>query len=119
MRIVAGRKGAAMGTLMYGTSGMSFEFPDRVLWHLQIVITAKLRRGESFNLSWGDSVQLGSGRNSIWLSPSSTLFYRYFGSKTPSTNRLWINALMVSANSPGGLVISTESSAIEHAGTVE
>lgn len=102
-----------MGTLLYGTPGISIEFPDRALWHLQIVITAKLRRGESFNLSWNDAAEIGSGRSSIWISPSSSLFYRYFGSKVPTTNRNWVNELMTSANSPSGLFFSTEPSAQE------
>ena len=99
-----------MGTLLYGTSGISIEFPDRALWHLQIVITAKLRRGESFNLTWTDPASAGGGRNSIWLAPASTLFYRYLGSSVPSMNRTWINDLMISANSPSGLVFSAEPS---------
>ena len=105
-----------MGTLLYGTPGVSVEFPDRALWHLQIVITAKLRRGESFNLSWNDAVDTGSGRSSIWISPASSLFYRYFGSKVPTTNRNWVNELMISANSPGGLFFSPEPSAQENPG---
>ncbi len=103
-----------MGTLLYGNPGISVEFPDRALWHLQIVITAKLRRGESFTLSWNDSVEVGSGRSAIWISPASTLFYRYFGSKSPTTNRNWVNELMISANSPGGLFFGPEPSAKEN-----
>ncbi|MBC7725213.1 MAG: ATP-dependent DNA ligase [Burkholderiaceae bacterium] len=76
--------------------------------HLQIVITAKLRRRESFVFSWSDSVEVGSGRSTIWLDPSSTLYYRYFGSRIPSINREWIEALMASANSAGGLYFTPE-----------
>jgi hypothetical protein len=97
-----------MGTLLYGNSGIEVGFDDRALMHLQIVITAKLRRQESFVFSWMDSADVGSGRGSIWLDPSSTLFYRYFGSRVPSINREWIEALMLSANSGGGLVFSAE-----------
>jgi hypothetical protein len=97
-----------MGTLLYGNAGISIAFDDRALWHLQIVITAKLRRGESFIFSWTDSVSVGSGRSTIWLDPSSTIFYRYFGGRVPSVNRAWVNELMLSANSPGGLFFSAE-----------
>ncbi|CAN5128975.1 hypothetical protein BH11ACT2_BH11ACT2_15820 [soil metagenome] len=97
-----------MGTLLYGNAGISVEFADRALWHLQIVITAKLRRGESFLFSWADSVEVGSGRSTIWLDPSSTILYRFLGSRTPAVNREWIAELMVSANSTGGLFFTIE-----------
>ena len=97
-----------MGTLLYGSPSIEVGFDDRALMHLQIVITAKLRRKEIFIFSWMDSAEVGNGRGSIWLDPSSTLFYRYLGSRIPSVNREWIDALMASANSGGGLVFSAE-----------
>lgn len=97
-----------MGTLLYGNPGIVIAFDDRVLMHLQIVISTKLRRRESFLFTWTDSPDEGSGRSAIWLDPTSTLYYRYFGSRTPAINREWIEVLMVSANSSGGLVFSAE-----------
>ena len=99
-----------MGTLLYGNPGIVITFDDRALMHLQIVISTKLRRRESFIFTWSDSVDEGSGRSAIWLDPTSTLYYRYFGSRTPSINREWIEALMLSANSAGGLVFIAEPS---------
>ena len=40
-----------MGTLTYD-SKLSASFDDRVLAHLQIVIWAKIRRGEPFSFTW-------------------------------------------------------------------
>ena len=97
-----------MGSLVYGSKNMEVSFDDRALMHLQIVITAKLRRGESFIFSWINSAEAGSGRSSIWLDPSSTLLYRFSGSRTPAINRGWIETLMLSANSPGGLFFTSE-----------
>jgi hypothetical protein len=97
-----------MGTLLYGSGSEAITFPDRALHHLQIVITAKLRRNESFVFSWSDGSETGGGRNTIWLSPSSQLHYRYLGSRLPALNRDWIQVLMLSANSAGGLVFSAE-----------
>src|ERR1700712_1733656 len=93
-----------MGILMYGGPRTEIHFDDRALTHLQIVITAKLRRQESFVFSWTDAADIGSGRSSIWLDPSSTLFYRFFGSRVPAINRAWIDQLMDSANSGSGLL---------------
>lgn len=97
-----------MGTLLYGTSGTEIAFDDRALAHLQIVITAKLRRREGFIFSWTSAPGAGSGRSAIWLDPSSTLFFRYFGSRPPIINREWIEVLAASSNNPGGLVFTVE-----------
>jgi len=97
-----------MGSLIYGSPGIEISFDDRALMHLQVVITAKLRRRESFVFSWTNSPEIGSGRSTIWLAPSSTLYFRYFGSRTPTLNRAWVDALMASANSAGGLFFTPE-----------
>jgi hypothetical protein len=97
-----------MGMLAYGSPSIEIAFDDRALTHLQIVITAKLRRQESFVFSWADAPEIGTGRSSIWLDPSSTLYYRYFGSRVPSINREWMDQLMESANSGSGLYFTGE-----------
>ncbi|GAA1002174.1 DUF7882 family protein [Subtercola frigoramans] len=103
-----------MGMLMYGSPSIEFSFDDRALAHLQIVITAKLRRRESFAFSWADSPDIGSGRSSIWLDPSSTLYYRFYGSRVPAINRDWIDVLMDSASSGGGLHLTAEPGTTAH-----
>lgn len=97
-----------MGSLLYGSPSIEVGFDDRALMHLQIVITAKLRRRESFVFSWTNSVDVGSGRSSIWIDPSNTLLYRFSDSRSPAINREWIDALMRSANSAGGLFFCAE-----------
>jgi hypothetical protein len=97
-----------MGSLLYGNNGTAVEFDDRALMHLQIVITGKLRRRESFLFSWTDSAALGSGRSSVWLDPSIPLLYRYRGNRVPSINRAWIEAMTASANSGSGLLFTIE-----------
>jgi hypothetical protein len=96
-----------MGKLHYDGS-VEIDFEDRVLAHLQIVITAKLRRNESFLLSWRDDHSMGDGRSAIWLHPSQSLRYKYFGGRMPGINPAWINALTDLANSAGGLFVTTE-----------
>ena len=103
-----------MGSLLYGTLGSEISFDDRALMHLQVVITAKLRRHESFLFTWTNSPGAGSGRSSIWLDPGSAILYRFAGSRIPSLNRDWIQALMLSANSAGGMFFSPEPPASSH-----
>ena len=99
-----------MGSLLYGNPGIEISFDDRALMHLQVVITAKLRRRESFLFTWTNSADASSGRSSIWLDPRSVILYRFAGSRTPTLNRDWIQALMTSANSAGGMFFSPEPS---------
>ncbi|HEV7951424.1 MAG TPA: ATP-dependent DNA ligase [Glaciihabitans sp.] len=96
-----------MGTLTYNGT-FTVDFDDRVLAHLQVVIGAKLRRGESFYFSWKDDARIGNGRTTIWIHPTVPMIYKYFGGKMPMLNRLWIDALVSSANSSGGLQLVTE-----------
>ena len=97
-----------MGTLTYD-SKLTAQFDDRVLAHLQIVIWAKVRRGEQFSFSWVDQERNGFGRTSIWISPNISLAFQYFGSKMPLINAQWVRDLTISANSSGGLILIPES----------
>jgi hypothetical protein len=83
---------------------------DRALAHLQVVIWAKLRRGETFAFTWNDPERNGFGRTSIWVTPHVSLAFDFFGSKTPALNPAWIEILTKSANSPGGLQLLPEPS---------
>lgn len=97
-----------MGELLFGSTDMTIRFDDRALTHVQVVITAKLRRKESFLFSWTDAPEDGSGRWSIWLDPSSVLYYRFTERRVPFISRVWIDVLMESANSSGGLIFTPE-----------
>lgn len=96
-----------MGKLTYDSS-LTVDFEDRVLAHLQLVIGAKLRRGESFFMSWKDDPAIGDGRSTLWLYPSVPLAFKFAGSRPPAVNRAWIEALMLTANSTAGLQIVPE-----------
>jgi hypothetical protein len=95
-----------MGSLTYDR--VVVEIDDRILAHLQLVIVQKLRRGESFVLSWQDSDAVGSGRSSVWLNPAIPLYFKYAGGQAVSLSRQWIEDLSRSANSAQGLVIVSE-----------
>jgi len=98
-----------MGSLTYDR--VTVEFDDRILAHLQIVIVQKLRRGESFLLSWRNAAEAGNGRSSAWLHPAIPLYFKFSGGQPPSINPLWLAQLTRSANSSQGLVATGE----EHA----
>ena len=95
-----------MGVLFY--DGEEFDFDDRTLAHLQIVISTKLRRGENFFLSWTVPIERGSGRHSVWLDNGVPVHFFFEGSRSPSVNRDWIEALLLSAGRANGLLLTDE-----------
>ncbi|WP_210505159.1 hypothetical protein [Naasia sp. SYSU D00057] len=98
-----------MGRLRYGDS--TFEFEDRLLAHLQIVISTKLRRGEHFLLSWSGSRDSGEGRDALWIDNGIPMHFHFSGGRPPAINRDWLVALLDASNSSGGLVVTPESTA--------
>lgn len=100
-----------MGTLTYDST-LAADFDDRTLAHLQIVIGAKLRRNEAFFFSWKDDSAIGDGRSVIWLHPSIPISFKFFGSRPPSLNREWVDEMLLMANTPAGLQITAEPSAL-------
>jgi hypothetical protein len=98
-----------VGTLSY--DGENFELDDRVLTHLQIAISTKLRRGENFFLSWQVPVERGSGRHAIWIDNGVPIHFYYSGSRAISINRDWIESMIVSAGRASGLVLIDEAEA--------
>lgn len=99
-----------MGVLLYGTGMTRFEFDDRVLTHLQLVMTAKLRRDERFMCTWTLPVDNGGGRISLWFDPGIPVCFQYVRVSVGPVNAAWLDELMRSANSVGGLQVIPEPS---------
>ena len=97
---------ADVGVLYYDRE--EFAFDDRVLAHVQIIISAKLRRGENFFLSWALPAERGSGRHAIWIDNGVPLHFFYNGSRNMSINREWIETMMTSASRASGLMLAEE-----------
>lgn len=97
-----------VGTLYYGDSGTPIGIEDRALAHLKVAITTKLRRGESFTLSWRHPEEQPRGRSTLWLHPSIPLRFVFDEPVTPELSRSWIEDLMRSANSTGGIQLVPE-----------
>ena len=96
-----------MGRFIYEGS-TKVEVEDRALRHLQLVMTAKLRRGEPFPYSWKEDASIGGGRITVWIHAGSSMVFKYVGSRQPEVNRAWVDALAYTANSPGGLYLVPE-----------
>lgn len=97
-----------MGTIYYGDSSAPIEIEDRALAHLKVVIATKLRRGESFTLSWTHTDDAEPGRSTVWLHPSIPLRFVFDDPEPALLSRAWIEELAASANSSGGLMLVAE-----------
>lgn len=96
-----------MGILYYGDARNPIQIDDLVLAHLKVVIATKLRRNESFTLSWRHPEGDAAGRSTIWLHPSIPLRFTFEDPEAPELQPEWITAMASSANSSGGITLLT------------
>jgi hypothetical protein len=95
-----------VGALFY--DGEEYDFDDRVLAHLQIAISVKLRRREDFFLTWAVPMERGSGRHAIWVDNGVPIHFFFSGSRQPMINRAWVEQMINNASSSAGLVLGDE-----------
>jgi hypothetical protein len=106
-----------VGSLTY--DGVTIQFDDRVLTHLQIVIVQKFLKNESFLMSWKDGASVGDGRGAIWLAPTIPIYFKFLGSKVPAIDREWLLLLGKSAESSTGLIVVNEKGELEESSRME
>ncbi|MCT9821258.1 hypothetical protein N3K63_13315 [Microbacterium sp. W1N] len=84
------------------------ELPDRILAHLKVVISTKLRRSESFSLSWERSSSLDGERSTLWLHCAIPLRFEVSSEAAGAIDRAYLNELAKAANSSGGIVVDLD-----------
>lgn len=94
-----------VGTIYYGGSATPIHIGDRALAHLKVVIATKLRRSESFTVSWRHPDDQPRGRSTVWLHPSIPLRFVFDDPEPAELSREWIEELANSANSSGGITL--------------
>lgn len=97
-----------MGFLFYGDATEPITIDDRTLAHLKVVIATKLRRNESFTLSWRHPEGEDSGRSTLWLHPSIPLRFVFAEPVAPTLSQRWLTELSTSANTSGGILLTEE-----------
>jgi len=97
-----------MAFLFYGSSEHPIEIDDVTLAHLKVVIATKLRRKESFTLSWRHDDGQPRGRTTVWLHPSIQLRFEFDEPDPPQLDPARIQAYANSANTSGGILIPEE-----------
>ena len=99
---------SCVGTLYYGQSAAPIGIEDRALAHVKLAITTKLGRGESLTLSWIHPGDQPRGRSTIWVHPTIPLRFVFDEPEAPELSRDWVEELMRSANSSGGITLVEE-----------
>ena len=97
-----------MGTIYYGGAETPIHIEDHVLAHLKVVIATKLRRNESFTLSFQHNEDEAPGRTTIWLHPSIPLRFEFGEPEGPPLDGHLIRDLAQSANTSGGIALKRE-----------
>lgn len=97
-----------MGAIFYGNAIEPISIDDRTLAHLKVVIATKLRRNESFTLSWRHPDGDAPGRSTLWLHPSIPLRFTFDADTAPELSQHWLTELSTSANSSGGILLTPE-----------
>lgn len=103
-----------MGLLYYDDTAEPIPIDDLALAHLKVVIATKLRRNESFTLSWQHPEGQPTGRSTIWLHPSIPLRFVFEDPIAPPLQPEWIAAMANSANSSGGITLVTADMIVAH-----
>ena len=101
-----------MGTFYYGGGHgdlpAGFDLDDVLLAHLKLVIIAKLRRGESFVVTVPAFEHGCQVREALWVNPSVPLRFVMDEADGPLLDPHRLEALMIQANTLGGIVLKAE-----------
>jgi hypothetical protein len=93
-----------MGTLFYG-SDEPIQVADRLLAHVKVVVATKLRRGESFTISWRHPAGEPAGRSTIWVHPAISLRFVFESPEAEVLDPQWLKDLADQASSSAGLTM--------------
>jgi len=93
-----------MGNLEYNSSRPPIDVDDTTLAHLKIIIGTKLRRQESFMMTWLPE-KTATGRLTIWMNPSIPLVFEFDDPKPAAIDAARIQRMMDLLNARGELVL--------------
>ncbi|MDF2046354.1 MULTISPECIES: hypothetical protein [Microbacterium] len=93
-----------MAKLYYGSDTSPVTLPDRLLGYIKVITATKLRRGESFTLTWSGADD-ETGRSTIWLQPSIPLRFVFDSPEPEQLSGEYLRALADQSNSATGLNI--------------
>lgn len=101
-----------MAKLFYGTTPEPITIDNRMLAHVKVVVATKLRRGESFTLSWTHGPDEPVGRSTVWLQPAIPLRFVFDSEQPESLDQDLLKRMANDANSSRGLSLDIEDAAV-------
>ncbi|MFC8681944.1 hypothetical protein ACFT30_10510 [Microbacterium ureisolvens] len=96
-----------MGTLYYGSNAAPIQMCDRLLAHLKVVVSTKLRRGEAFTITWAHSDPEPTGRTTIWVQSAIPLRFVFEKDEPEQIDAHSLKTLADAANQ-GNIILSPE-----------
>jgi hypothetical protein len=97
-----------MGYLYYGNNSYTVKIDDRPLAHLKIAVLSLLRSGKSIAFSFEWSTGEGTVRETLWISPSTEIRFRFDDSSPVEINEGWVRSIIASEGAPTGLRLVKE-----------
>ncbi|MDQ1082553.1 MULTISPECIES: hypothetical protein [Microbacterium] len=94
-----------MGQLFYGSNPEPIVIDDRLLQYLQVVLSTKLRRGESFTITWTDA-ESGHLRTTLWIQPAISLRFQYSSADAERLSGGYLRQLADQAAMSSGLLLN-------------
>ena len=94
-----------MGSIEYNSARPPIDVDDETLAHLKILIGTKLRRHESFMMTWLPDPQNAAGRLTIWMHPAIPLVIAFDSSTMPPIDGKRLEEMMEHLNARGELVL--------------
>ncbi|GAB3600557.1 DUF7882 family protein [Microbacterium tumbae] len=94
-----------MGRLRYDGTSDPIPIEDVTLAHLKVVIATKLRRQESFMMTWHPGTGGDDRRITVWIHPAIPLQFLFSEHDQPPIEKHRIEELMRALNATGELVI--------------
>ncbi|WAA66723.1 hypothetical protein [Microbacterium oxydans] len=94
-----------MGRLRYDGTSDPILIEDVTLAHLKIVIATKLRRQESFMMTWRPVDSGIDQRATVWIHPAIPLQFGFDAAENPPIDARLIAEMMQSLNATGELVL--------------
>lgn len=92
-----------MGRLKYDNTSGPISIDDATLAHVKIVIATKLRRQESFMMTWLTDGSGVDARSTIWIHPAIPLQFGFDEVDLPAIDVERIKAMMTALNATGEL----------------
>lgn len=94
-----------MGRLRYDGTSEPIVIDDATLAHLKVIIGTKLRRQESFMMTWHPREGGDPGRVTVWIHPAIPLQFLFESADAQPVEKTRVEDMMKALNASGELVI--------------